>query len=193
MVYKKYIKRGNKVFGPYYYSSYREGNKVKTRYFRVKENYQNEAKKRKIFAIAAAFLVTIALFFFLKPSIIGLASKEPSFTLSPIQSHPVVGGNWTISVDTKGIADLRIKAINGTTWSNENEDNQLKFLEIRCGNKILDYEWIDGSVFIADYSCDEIAYHSTKVLEKGTYILEFKFGNSVKYAKSLPKKQNDSK
>ena len=32
MVYKKYIKRGNKVFGPYYYESYRDGDKVKTRF-----------------------------------------------------------------------------------------------------------------------------------------------------------------
>ena len=32
MVYKKYIKRGGKVFGPYYYESYRVGDKVKTRF-----------------------------------------------------------------------------------------------------------------------------------------------------------------
>jgi len=32
MVYKKYIKRDGKVFGPYYYESYRENGKVKTRF-----------------------------------------------------------------------------------------------------------------------------------------------------------------
>ena len=32
MVYKKYIKRNGKVFGPYYYESYREDGKVKTRF-----------------------------------------------------------------------------------------------------------------------------------------------------------------
>jgi hypothetical protein len=32
MVYKYYIKRGNKKFGPYYYRSYRVGNKVKKEY-----------------------------------------------------------------------------------------------------------------------------------------------------------------
>jgi hypothetical protein len=32
MVYKKYIKRNGKVFGPYYYESYRENGKVKTRF-----------------------------------------------------------------------------------------------------------------------------------------------------------------
>jgi len=32
MVYKKYIKKNGKVFGPYYYESYRENGKVKTRF-----------------------------------------------------------------------------------------------------------------------------------------------------------------
>ena len=33
MVYKKYIKRGGKTFGPYYYESYRDADgNVKTRY-----------------------------------------------------------------------------------------------------------------------------------------------------------------
>jgi len=32
MVYKKYIKRNGKTFGPYYYESYRENGKVKTRF-----------------------------------------------------------------------------------------------------------------------------------------------------------------
>jgi len=32
MVHKKYIKRGNKVFGPYIYENYRENGVTKTRY-----------------------------------------------------------------------------------------------------------------------------------------------------------------
>jgi len=191
MVYKKYIKRGNKVFGPYYYSSYREGNKVKTTYFRVKEKYQNEAKKRKLFAIAAAFLLIIALFFFLKPDLIGFTAlvTRPLLTLSPIQGHPKIGENWTVELETKGTADLTIKAVRGTTWSNENDNKNLRFLDIRCGDDILDYKWIDDSVFIADYSCDETAYHTVRVFDKGTHVLEFKFGNSVKYAKLDEKKK----
>ena len=193
MVYKKYIKRGDKVFGPYYYSSYREGNKVKTSYLRVKEKYQNEVKKRKLFAITAAFLIMVVLFFFLKPSIIGLATNEPSLTLSPIQSHPMVRGNWIVRLNTKGAADLTITPINGTTWSNVNEDNQLKFLEIRCGDKVLGYKWVDDSVLIPDYNCDETAYHTVKVFRNGTHVLEFNFGDSTKYADSSPRIQKQNK
>lgn len=35
MVYKKYIKRGNKIHGPYYYESYRDENgKTRSRYLK---------------------------------------------------------------------------------------------------------------------------------------------------------------
>ena len=40
MVYKKYIKRGNKVFGPYYYESYRSKGKVKKIYIGRKKEYK---------------------------------------------------------------------------------------------------------------------------------------------------------
>jgi len=32
MVYKKYLKKGGKIFGPYYYESFRDGNQVKKIY-----------------------------------------------------------------------------------------------------------------------------------------------------------------
>ena len=37
MVHTKYIKRGNRVFGPYYYESYREGGVTKKRYVKPEE------------------------------------------------------------------------------------------------------------------------------------------------------------
>src|SRR3989344_5066009 len=53
MVHKKYIKRDGKLYGPYYYESYREGNKVKTRYissdeFRSKNSLNNIIGGRRI-------------------------------------------------------------------------------------------------------------------------------------------------
>src|SRR3989344_2233854 len=53
MVHKKYIKRGGRTYGPYYYESYREGNKVKTRYissdeFRSKNSLNNIIGGRRI-------------------------------------------------------------------------------------------------------------------------------------------------
>ena len=47
MVYKKYIKRGHKVFGPYYYHSYRSKGKVKKIYIGKKKEYKKWLKERK--------------------------------------------------------------------------------------------------------------------------------------------------
>jgi hypothetical protein len=49
---------------------------------------------------------------------------------------------------------------NGTIWSDESEEHDLKFLGLRCGNEYVDYQWIDseddnGIVFIENYECNE--------------------------------------
>ena len=47
MVYKKYVKKRGKVFGPYYYQSYREGDKVKKIYIGGEKEYKAYLKQRK--------------------------------------------------------------------------------------------------------------------------------------------------
>ena len=47
MVYKKYIKKRGKVFGPYYYRSYRDGNSVKKIYIGGEKAYKEYLKKQK--------------------------------------------------------------------------------------------------------------------------------------------------
>ena len=73
MVYKKYIKRDGKVFGPYYYESYRDKNgKVKTRYVDSPKkektiNSKSTLIKNKffiaLFFVALLFLSTFSLFY----------------------------------------------------------------------------------------------------------------------------------
>jgi|GEM_PF-2042048 len=108
---------------------------------------------------------------------------ELEITIINVQSYPMVGKNWTVMFNTTGIANLTITAANGTKWSNTNEDHDLKFLEIKCGSDILDYEWInDESVFIQDYECNEIGYETSKVLTEGIHTIEFDFGGIKAYA-----------
>src|SRR3990167_7532653 len=45
MVHKYSVKRKGKTFGPYYYESYREGNKVKKKYLGDKKQYDEWIKK----------------------------------------------------------------------------------------------------------------------------------------------------
>src|SRR3989344_3433124 len=73
MVYKKYIKRGGKTYGPYYYESYREDGRVKTKFVRgptrkdkIKKSVTGEKPKRIYQAVFLSLLligITLAFFF----------------------------------------------------------------------------------------------------------------------------------
>jgi len=99
-----------------------------------------------------------------------------------VQSYPAVCGNWSVKFETTGRANLTITAVNGTAWSDTNEDNDLKFLKIQCGDKTVDYEWASNSVFIENYECNETGYEISKVLTAGSHHLKFQFGSDVEYA-----------
>ncbi|MFH1376409.1 MAG: UbiA family prenyltransferase [Candidatus Woesearchaeota archaeon] len=107
---------------------------------------------------------------------------EVSITILNVRSYPMVGGNWTVMFNTTGEANLSIRTIEGTEWSNENENYDLKFLEVKCGDNLLDYSWINDSVFISDYSCNETGYEFSKVLTSGGHYLEFNYGGQIAYA-----------
>lgn len=107
---------------------------------------------------------------------------EVDITIINLQSYPALGGNWTVKFNTTGVANLTITAVNGTKWNNTNEDFDLKFLEIKSGNETLEYEWINNSVFIENYSSNETGYEVSKVLTWGKHVLQFKFGEDVAYA-----------
>jgi hypothetical protein len=107
-----------------------------------------------------------------------------SITVLNVQSYPVVGGNWTVSFSTLGVADLKVTAINGTTWGESTSENDLALLEIKCGGEVLDYDWDNNSVIIANYSCDEIGNESSYVRTFGRHDLEFDFGGEKAYARN---------
>jgi len=99
-----------------------------------------------------------------------------------IQSYPTVGGNWTVMFNTTGTANLIISAVNSTTWSNTKETEDLKFLEIKCGDQTLNYTWQDSTLFIQNYTCNQTGYETSKVLTTGSHHLKFRFRDIEKYA-----------
>jgi parallel beta-helix repeat protein len=109
-----------------------------------------------------------------------------------VQSYPAVGGNWTVNFNTTGVADLEIYPINGTTWDLKDESVDLNFLDIRCGEKSLDYLWVNGSVLVKDYSCINTGHEISKVLTSGKHHLEFKFGDQIAHANNLAISCGDS-
>jgi hypothetical protein len=109
----------------------------------------------------------------------------PVITIINVQSYPVVGGKWVVMFNTIGRANLTITAVNGTTWGNVDDDHDLKFLEVKCGNKTLDSEWVNNSVFIANYSSNKTGYETSEVLTPGRHTLMFRFGDDVAFANNL--------
>ncbi len=63
MVYKKYIKRDGRVFGPYYYESYRENGKVKTRFISgpTKNDMREKKNSKNKYLITTGIILLILL------------------------------------------------------------------------------------------------------------------------------------
>ena len=78
MVYKKYIKRGNKLFGPYYYRSIKKDGKVITQYVKNPNDFPqkkfsigSKRIRKNLLILPILFLILIAGFFILKPVLTG--------------------------------------------------------------------------------------------------------------------------
>lgn len=108
-----------------------------------------------------------------------------SLTIFNPQSYPVVNGIWTVEFTTNGTADLWIYASNGTTWSNNEEIYDLKFLRLMCGNTLVEYQYIDGKVFVPNYFCQDKSYSTVKVLTGGVHVQTYQFGETIAYAKNF--------
>lgn len=99
------------------------------------------------------------------------------------QSYPSVGGNWTVHFNTTGKADLTITPVNNTYFGVD-----IQFLELRCGDEVVNATCNGTSVFYADWNCSdsETGYFIVKVLKAGNHTLEFRFGDDVGYAYNSP-------
>ena len=64
VVYKKYIKRNGKTFGPYYYESYRENGKVKTRFISGPKEEDKKSSKKWIIYLAILLIIIGSVFYF---------------------------------------------------------------------------------------------------------------------------------
>jgi len=121
------------------------------------------------------------------PMVILMGKEGNSGTISiiNIQSYPLVGGEWRVMFTTVGQANLTIAAVNGTTWSNSDQNHDLEFFQCRKGNDTLDYQWINDSVFIPYFSSNVTCYEISQVLTPGVHALKFQFGDDVAFANNL--------
>jgi len=107
-----------------------------------------------------------------------------SLTVLNFQSFPVVGENWTVMFNTTGTANLKVYPVNGTTWGDDPQANDLRFLEISCGNKSMNSYWSNGTIIVENYTCSETGYESSYVRTAGAHYLAFEFGETLAYAQN---------
>ncbi|HUT00014.1 MAG TPA: DUF2341 domain-containing protein [Candidatus Thermoplasmatota archaeon] len=115
----------------------------------------------------------------------GKESNSGTISIINIQSYPLVGGEWRVMFTTVGQANLTSTAVNGTTWSNSDQNHDLEFLQCRKGNDSLEYQWSNDSVFIPYFSSNVTCYEISKVLAPGVHTLMFQFGDDVAFANNL--------
>lgn len=145
---------------------------------------QKTAGLKRFFIIT---LICLLLSVSLLPMIVlpGKDLDSGDITIINLQSYPLVGGKWTVLFTTLGQANLTISAVNGTTWSNTDQDHDLRFLHCRKGNETLQFEWRNNSVFIPSFSSNVTCAAVCEVLTTGAHTLRFQFGNDVAYANNL--------
>jgi len=137
------------------------------------------------------FFIIIVMFLLLSVSIAPIAvlmgkdKGSNDITIINIQSFPLIGGKWTVIFTTLGQANLTITAVNGTTWSDSDQNHDLKFLQCRKGNDTLDYQWMNDSVVILNFSSNVTCYEVSQVFTSGTHTLMFQFGDDVAFANNL--------
>ncbi|MBU0532204.1 right-handed parallel beta-helix repeat-containing protein, partial [Candidatus Micrarchaeota archaeon] len=109
---------------------------------------------------------------------------EANLSVINVQSYPTVGGTWTVGFTTYGTADLRIRAVSGTTWSDSNDNEDLRLLNLMCGATPLSYTWesATNTAVYENYSCAQNGSETSRVLTPGKHYLEFRFGEDVDYA-----------
>ncbi|MDD4083580.1 MAG: hypothetical protein PHD05_09385, partial [Sphaerochaetaceae bacterium] len=103
-------------------------------------------------------------------------------TILNLYSYPALYNNWEVRFTTTGTAPLTIKAVEGTNWSNSNNNYDLRFISIKCGGVEMPYEWSNNSVVINNYSCATESVVSSKELTRGKHVLEFTYGDVTKKA-----------
>jgi len=133
---------------------------------------------------------------------------EVEITILNVNTFVEQGKNWTVMFNTTGTADLKITAVNNaaeelpypknnsgwdtqwTIYDDAGEEYDLRFLDLTCGDHSVNYTWNDEdeSIFVEDYSCDDIGYEVGLKWANTTQdiALRFDYGDQVAYAYDAP-------
>ena len=111
MVHKKYIKVGDKTYGPYYYESYREDGKIKKRYYKFPDKYRRVKGllgSRSFIIIYIALVAILLLFTFANYFDVSIFEKfGPEVLLAPFGASVGFDGNANLTIyDDSDLDDI---------------------------------------------------------------------------------------
>ena len=173
MVYKKYIKKGGKTFGPYYYESYRDKDgKVRTRFIsgptkkdRVSRKFvrktRKERKRKKqrsipyeklslalIIIFAVLFLLSIGNWNYSRTT--GMAVYEKEITSNNIKlAKQIAKGELVSNVDIRKNVNLKIE-------KPSYEKNKVMEFKVPDGEITLDFDLMDYGKFVKNDEREEV-------------------------------------
>ncbi len=107
-------------------------------------------------------------------------SYEVSIDILNLQSNPQVGSYWTTNFVTVGQADLTINGSSGTIYGTD-----LEFVELKCGDTVVNTNYDGNKVQVSNYQCDETSHHKVRVITSGKHTQKFMFGGAVGYANNF--------
>ena len=206
MVYKKYVKKKGRSFGPYYYESYREGNSVRKRYIGNYKDYQNYLRnksfveqpenpkkpvKMKIIAGVLFFLILFFIFGFLvfNGNINISISEKSLYYLTLLKSPSKITGLVSEEIYYDKPIDLEIKSppIIGETVLTGNKNKRMDFTNPN-ENIRLYFDLLNYSEFVENIGKTLV---EENIVEKTEIIKESKEENNENITKEEGKEEEN--
>ena len=131
MVYKKFVRKGGKLHGPYYYESYRLGDKVGKRYIGKSLPGENFGRKKVVLQFILVFFMIFLLglvFYYVNYTNEGeINSKVTSFVtfIGKVISSYTVEDNSTPSEDVETIEVVDIGDLDNTIESGDSTGEEV--------------------------------------------------------------------
>jgi len=156
MVYKKYIKKNGRLYGPYYYESYREDGKVKTRFISGPSDFGNENRELKnlnnqnlnnFSSVKNKFIISLILLFFITGFLFfmvftGFSKNLTGYVVSGLGEEVIESFDKQVDLEIKETGNL------GNVLS-KNKNKRMDFY-LQEGNLRLYFELLNYSEFIEE-------------------------------------------
>jgi parallel beta-helix repeat protein len=148
MAFKKYIKRGNKIYGPYYYRSYRVGNQVKKEY--LGKNYLERVKARERRKALIPFFVLLLSLLFLFFTIVryaGITGKASLELETTFKANEPITGNLNLVLKQGELIPDKTSVILHVKNETYSQSAKIKLKEL-IRESALDIEEQKGSFYL---------------------------------------------